>query len=182
MRNSDWIVLGFFSGTVVLGAYALATNPPDRASSNSLLSVSSPDGPAPESGSDLARSVSSKPAAHPGPLRDPQDNDEASPALEKHKAEPESPPAFSSPVVQAFATNHPNSPLKKIPADATKEELAYLEAQAAIIIEDWTKERDILFEANDNDLFLFTSDPRTIANDKLRQSKLKNLMDSLWPQ
>lgn len=114
-------------------------------------------------------------------VSEPDRNDEAlgnSPG----QAGQRSPLVFASPIVQQFQNDHPNSPLRFVPADASTQELSYLEQQLETILDDWKAERDRLFEANDGNLLSFCADQRTLANDKNRQSKMKDLVKSLWPE
>jgi len=90
-------------------------------------------------------------------------------------------PSFQSEAVKTFTKEHPNSPLRFVPADANVLQLHYLEQQAEIILKDWQERRDALWSQHRENLLAFTVDPSVIQNDKDRQAALKSLVNSLWP-
>lgn len=105
------------------------------------------------------------------------------------------PATFTSDPVKAFVKQNPNTPLRFVPKDATAMQMAYLQSEVEIVLQDWQKRRTVLFEQANNDLLAlipgFNDDgslaqptplqQSVIDNDQDRQSRLKNLMLSLWP-
>jgi len=96
--------------------------------------------------------------------------------------------AFHSEIVKAFLKQHPNSPLRFVPKDASADQIRYLEQQVEEIVGEWQKRRDELLREYGDDFFInakvveaFCQDQRVLDNDRERQEKLSNLVRSLWP-
>jgi hypothetical protein len=151
----------------------------------------------------ISRTVNSKPTAAPGShspsFSPPPSQEPAVSSLEELPAESTPPSlgegpsehsngclrapqeAFHSEIVKAFIRQHPNSPLRFVPKDASQDQLRYLEQQTEEIVEGWQKRRDELLSQFGDDLLSFCQDQRVLDNDRERQEKLSNLVRSLWP-
>lgn len=90
-------------------------------------------------------------------------------------------PQWQSDTVKTFVKDHPNNPLKFMPATATQDQIAYLEQETEAILSAWQRERDRLLIRHGDNILAFCSDPDVIANDKDRVTRLRNLVLSLWP-
>lgn len=83
--------------------------------------------------------------------------------------------------VRGYVKDHPNGPWIKIPNDAKLHDLLTYAACMKVIIEEQDEKNARILEDYGQDLIAFSKDQRVRQNDRDKQEKLKNALNSIWP-